>query len=62
MLRILERGNISLNVGGNYEIGAITGAYKTKWPISIHTGISKPWESVFKMNIPSLFFGFEIRF
>ena len=62
MLRILEVGSISLNIGGNRNIGAITGAWKTKWPLSLHAGVSKPWENILKADIPNVFFGYEIRF
>jgi hypothetical protein len=62
MLRILEVGSISLNVGGNRSIGAITGAWKTKWPLSIHAGISKPWEKLLSVDVPGLFVGIELRF
>lgn len=62
LLRLLEKGGFSLNIGGNERFGAITLGYDMKIPIVIHSGITKDWETFFKREWPGIFIGFEIRF
>jgi len=62
LLRLLEKGEFSLNTGGNERLGAITLGYDTKIPIVIHSGLTKNWETFFKKEWPGIFIGFEIRF
>ena len=62
LLRLLEKGGFSLNIGGNERLGAITLGYDMKIPIVIHSGITKDWETFFKKEWPGIFIGFEIRF
>lgn len=61
-MRILEKDRLSLNLGGNQTLGAITLGYKTKVPIVIHSGLSKKWDSFFKLEKPGIFLGFEVKF
>ncbi len=62
LMRILEKGKLSLNLGASRRIGVLTLGYKTKIPVVIHSGLSKKWETLFKTELPGIFFGFEVRF
>ena len=62
LMRILEKGKLSLNLGANQKIGVLTLGLKTKLPVIIHSGLSKKWESLFKAEFPGVFVGFEIQF
>ncbi|WP_372963635.1 hypothetical protein [Mesotoga sp.] len=56
------KGNLSLNIGASQRIGVLTLAYKTKIPVVIHSGLSKKRETLFKKELPGIFFGIEVRF
>ena len=65
MLQLLEKGKLSVNLGGNESIAAGTIGYKLDLPIAIHGGITYPWKNIagFDYRIkPGIFAGFEIRF
>lgn len=62
LVRILEKDRLSLNIGGNMKIGILTLGYKTKVPIVVHSGLSKKWDSFFKLEKPGIFIGLEVRF
>lgn len=63
LLRLLEKGNFSLNLGGNDSLLAGTIGYKTKYPVVIHAGITKPWEDLADLKKkPGVFAGFEFSF
>ncbi len=62
LMRILEKGKLSLNLGANQRIGVLTLGFKTKIPVVIHSGLSKKWETLFKKELPGIFFGIEVRF
>lgn len=63
MARLFEKNDFSLNVGLNEELLAATVAYKTKFPLSIHSGITKPIDHLLDLKYkPGIFFGVEFRF
>lgn len=65
MLQLLEKGKLSVNLGGNESIAVGTIGYKLDLPIAIHGGITYPWKNIgsFDFRIkPGIFAGFEIRF
>jgi len=63
MARLIEKNRLSLNVGFNENIAGATLAYKTKLPISLHSGITKPINSLFDWKYkPGIFVGVEFRF
>lgn len=65
MIRLLETGRLSLNVGGNSTLAAGTIGYKLDLPITLHGGVTYPWKNLgsFDFRIkPGIFAGFEIRF
>jgi len=65
MVRLLESGRLSLNVGGNELLAAGTVAWKLDLPVSLHGGATYPWKNIagFDYRIkPGIFAGFEIRF
>jgi hypothetical protein len=51
-----------VNLGASQRIGVLTLGYKTKIPVMIHPGLSKKWETLFKKELPGIFFGIEVRF
>jgi N-acetylneuraminic acid mutarotase len=65
MVRLLESGRLSLNVGGNDELVAGTLAWKLDLPVSLHGGATYPWKNIGNLDFrakPGIFAGFEIRF
>jgi hypothetical protein len=65
MIRLLEKGRLSVNIGGNENVAAGTIGYKLDLPIAIHGGVTYPWKNIgsFDFRIkPGIFAGFEIRF
>jgi len=63
MARLIEKNKLSLNVGFNQDIVGATVAYKTKWPVSLHSGVTKPINNLFDWKYkPGIFVGFELRF
>ena len=65
MIRLLEKGSLSVNIGGNENVAAGTIGYKLDLPITLHGGITYPWKNIgsFDFRIkPGIFAGFEIRF
>ena len=65
MLRLIEKGQLSVNIGGTDELAAGTLAYKLNLPMSLHGGITYPWSNVLNLKFtrrPGIFAGFEIRF
>lgn len=60
--RVIEKKPLSINVGGNKTLAVFTVGFKTKIPVAIHSGLSKKWETLFKTELPGIFFGFEVRF
>ena len=65
MLQLLEKGRLSINLGGNESIAVGTIGYKLGLPIAIHGGITYTWKNIagFDYRIkPGVFAGFEIRF
>ena len=65
MIRLLEKGSLSVNIGGNENVAAGTIGYKLDLPITLHGGITYPWKNLgsFDFRIkPGIFAGFEIRF
>jgi hypothetical protein len=65
MVRLLEKGKLSLSVGGNSTLAAGTIGYKLNLPVSLHGGVTYPWKNLgsFDFRIkPGIFAGFEIRF
>jgi len=65
LIRLLEKGKLSLNIGGNEQLAAGTIGYKLNIPVSLHGGITYPWHNLgnFDFRIkPGIFAGFEIRF
>jgi len=51
-----------VNLGASQRIGVLTLGYKTKIPVAIHSELSKKWETLFKKELPGIFFGIEVRF
>jgi hypothetical protein len=65
MIRLLEKGRLSINLGGNETLVAGTLAYKLNVPVSLHGGITYPWKNISSLDFrvkPGIFAGFEIRF
>jgi len=65
MIRLLEKGKLSVNLGGNDTLAAGTVAFKLNSPLSIHSGITYPWKNLSSFDFrvkPGAFVGFEIRF
>ena len=65
MIRLLEKGRLSVNIGGNDNVAAGAIGYKLDLPIALHGGVTYPWKNLgsfdFRMK-PGIFAGFEIRF
>lgn len=65
MIRLLEKGKLSLSVGGNSTLAAGTIGYKLNLPVSLHGGITYPWKNISTLDFrakPGIFAGFELRF
>ena len=65
IIRLLEKGRLSVNIGGNESVAAGTIGYKLDLPITLHGGITYPRKNLgsFDFRIkPGIFAGFEIRF
>ena len=65
MIRLLEKGRLSVNIGGNENVAAGNIGYKLDLPITLHGGVTYPWKNLgsFDFRIkPGIFAGFEIRF
>ncbi|NLE03139.1 MAG: hypothetical protein GX640_24985 [Fibrobacter sp.] len=65
MIRLLEKGKLSINLGGNETLAAGTIGFKLNAPVSLHGGITYPWKNISTLDFrvkPGIFAGFEIRF
>ena len=65
MIRLLEKGRLSVNIGGNENVAAGTIGYKLDLPIALHGGVTYPWKNLGSLDFrikPGIFAGFEIRF
>jgi len=65
MLRLHEKGRLSVNIGGNENVAVGTIGYKIDLPVALHGGITYPWKNLGSLDFrikPGIFAGFEIRF
>jgi len=65
MVRLLEKGKLSVNLGGNETLAAGTIGWKLNAPVSFHSGVTYPWKNLSNFDFrikPGVFAGFEIRF